>query len=111
MSPRAFEPTAWPGGEGEPLGRAAARTLAATLGAIADPTRLRILSLLAAHEPRPTTVTELVDELDLSQATVSHHLKQLLEAGLIDVTRSGNWNLYRADADAYRGLLRRLDPS
>lgn len=101
---------AWPGGEGEPLTAAAARSLAALLQPLAEPARLRILSIVAANDPRPTTVTELVDAVGLSQATVSHHLKHLLQAGFVSAERAGNWNLYRANADAYADVVQRLSP-
>lgn len=102
---------AWPGGEGTPVSAAAARSLAASLQALAEPARLRILSIVSANDPRPTTVTELVDAVGLSQATVSHHLKHLLQAGFVSAERAGNWNLYRANADAYADVVQRLSPN
>lgn len=85
-----------------------ANGLAQQLSALADPMRLRILSLMSSLEPRPVTVTELTDLLGCAQGTTSHHLKLLHESGMVQVERSGNWRLYRANADAVAELVGRL---
>lgn len=74
-----------------PLSAAAATDLARTLKAIADPARLRLLSLIAAHEGGEACVCDLVEPLGLAQPTVSHHLKVLVEAGLVTRDKRGVW--------------------
>ena len=103
--------TAWPGREGGTrLDAAAASLLAYEFQVLADPTRLRILSFAAERLPEPTTVTALVAELHLSQSTVSHHVKVLLDAGYLTVRRAGTWSLYRPVAEALASLARRIAP-
>lgn len=68
-----------------------ATALARTLKAMADPTRLRLLSLIAAHEGGEACVCDLIEPVGLSQPTVSHHLKQLTEAGLVTREKRGVW--------------------
>lgn len=68
-----------------------AQQLARTLKALADPTRLRLLSLIAAHEGGEACVCDLTEPVGLSQPTVSHHLKQLTEAGLVTREKRGVW--------------------
>ena len=68
---------------GQPLTASEATHLARTLKAIADPARLRLLSLVAAHENGEACVCDLTEPLGLSQPTVSHHLKVLVDAGLL----------------------------
>ncbi len=79
-----------------PLDLAEAQQRAARLKALADPQRLRILSLLAA-QPRqePLCVCDIEAAFDLSQPTISHHLRVLRQAGLVDLTRRGLWHYYR----------------
>lgn len=72
------------------------------LKALADPTRLELVRLLA-RQPGPTCVCDLVDRFDLSQPTISHHLKILRDAGLVTSTRRGIWSFYALDP---RGLDR-----
>ena len=71
----------------EPLSADAATDLAQTFKAIADPARLRLLSLIAAHDGGEACVCDLIEPLGLSQPTVSHHLKVLMDAGLLRQTR------------------------
>lgn len=80
-----------------------AETIAGLFKAIADPTRVRLVNLLAnAGEPR--CVCELVDELDLAQATISHHLKVLLGAGLLRREERGKWSFFSLEPEACRRL-------
>ena len=72
-----------------------AATLAAKFKAIGDPTRLRLLSLIAAHEGQEACVCDLNEPLSLSQPTVSHHLKVLVDAGLLTRSKRGTWSFYR----------------
>lgn len=76
------------------LSRTDAQHLAAVLKALADPARLRVLSLVKATNGGESCVADLVAALGLSQATVSHHLRVLTEAGLLDRQRRGNWVWY-----------------
>jgi ArsR family transcriptional regulator len=75
----------------EPLSASAATDLARTLKAIADPARLRLLSMIAAHEGGEACVCDLTEPLGLSQPTVSHHLKVLVDAGLLNRDKRGVW--------------------
>ena len=77
-----------------PLEPDAAATLAASFAALADPARLRLLSLIAA-QPGGQCACDLVEPLGKSQPTVSHHLKVLYEAGLVDREKRGTWVWYR----------------
>jgi ArsR family transcriptional regulator, arsenate/arsenite/antimonite-responsive transcriptional repressor len=74
-----------------PLSTEDAAALAVTLKAIADPARLRLLSMVAAHEGGEACVCDLTDPLGLSQPTVSHHLKVLVDAGLLTREKRGVW--------------------
>lgn len=78
----------------EPLDAAVAVELARRLKAIADPARLRLLSLVAAHDGGEACVCDLIEPLGLSQPTVSHHLKVLVEAGLLSRDKRGVWAYY-----------------
>ncbi|WP_395244559.1 ArsR/SmtB family transcription factor [Agromyces sp. MMS24-K17] len=79
----------------EPLGPADAEQLAHRIKALGDPTRLRLLSIVAASEGQEACVCDLVEPVGLSQPTVSHHLKILTEAGFLSRTRRGSWAYYR----------------
>jgi ArsR family transcriptional regulator, arsenate/arsenite/antimonite-responsive transcriptional repressor len=72
--------------------------------------RLRLLSLIGAHAGGEACVCELVDRFDLSQPTISHHLKVLREAGLIDSERRGTWVYYRALPDVLEQLAGLFSP-
>lgn len=74
-----------------PLDARTAVDLARTLKALADPARLRLLSLVAAHDGQEACVCDLTEPLGLSQPTVSHHLKVLLDAGLLTREKRGVW--------------------
>jgi ArsR family transcriptional regulator, arsenate/arsenite/antimonite-responsive transcriptional repressor len=76
-----------------------AETLAIALKAIADPTRLRLISLVAAHEEHEACVCDLVDSVGLAQPTVSHHLKVLVDAGVLTREQRGRWAYYRLVPD------------
>lgn len=72
----------------------AAETLAMRFKAIGEPTRLRLLSMIAAHEGGEACVCDLNEPLNLSQPTVSHHLKVLVEAGMLTRTKRSTWSYY-----------------
>jgi ArsR family transcriptional regulator len=78
----------------EPLGEIDAKTLAAMFKALSDPVRLRLLSLIASHEGGEACVCDLAGPFDVTQPTISHHLRVLREAGLIDCERRGTWVYY-----------------
>jgi len=88
----------------EPLAQHDAETVAPLLKALADPVRLRLMSLVASHEGGEACVCDLNDAFDLSQPTISHHLKVLHEAGLLDREKRGVWVYYRARTDALASL-------
>ncbi|WP_337059943.1 ArsR/SmtB family transcription factor [Kineococcus sp. G2] len=88
----------------EPLSAQDAATLARTLKAIADPARLRLLSLVAAHEGGEACVCDLVEPLGLSQPTVSHHLKVLVDAGLLTRDKRGVWAYYAVVPETLNAL-------
>jgi ArsR family transcriptional regulator, arsenate/arsenite/antimonite-responsive transcriptional repressor len=89
---------------GAALDEAAATRLAGLLRILADPARLRILSLLQAQSSREACVCHVTEFLGLGQPTVSHHLRVLFEAGLVQRERRGNWVYYRAVPGALDGL-------
>jgi ArsR family transcriptional regulator, arsenate/arsenite/antimonite-responsive transcriptional repressor len=78
----------------EPLGASAATGLAQVFKALGDPVRLRLVSLIGAHQGGEVCVCELTTAFDLTQPTISHHLKVLREAGIIDGERRGTWVYY-----------------
>jgi ArsR family transcriptional regulator len=79
----------------EPVGEAAAAGLAQVFRALGDPVRLRLVSLIGAHQGGEACVCDLTAAFDLTQPTISHHLKVLREAGIIDSERRGTWVYYR----------------
>jgi ArsR family transcriptional regulator len=78
-----------------PLTTDEAERLAAVLKALADPARLRLLSLIQAQPGAEACVCHLTEPLGLAQPTVSHHLKVLLQSGLVERERRGSWSFYR----------------
>jgi ArsR family transcriptional regulator, arsenate/arsenite/antimonite-responsive transcriptional repressor len=88
----------------EPLSQEDADRVAPLLKALADPGRLRLLSLVASHEGGEACVCDLNDAFALSQPTISHHLKVLHEAGLLDREKRGVWVYYRARTEAMAAL-------
>ncbi len=79
----------------EPLDEGAATEFAHAFKALCDPVRLRLLSLIASHQGGEACVCELTGAFELTGPTISHHLKVLREAGLIDGERRGTWVYYR----------------
>jgi ArsR family transcriptional regulator len=72
--------------------------LVGALKALADPTRLEIFRLISA-QTAPVCVCDIVDHFDLSQPTISHHLRVLREAGLLRASRAGTWAFYAPDRE------------
>ena len=87
-----------------PLDAAEAASLADALKVIADPTRLRLLSLIQAQPSGEACVCHLTEPLGLTQPTVSHHLKVLLNAGLVEREQRGSWAFFRVVPDQLRTL-------
>ena len=69
--------------------------LAASMKALADPARLRIISMIAAHQDGEACVCDLTEPLGLSQPTVSHHLKVLVDHGFLTRSKRGSWAYFR----------------
>jgi ArsR family transcriptional regulator, arsenate/arsenite/antimonite-responsive transcriptional repressor len=88
----------------EPLSPAQAEQVAPLLKALADPARLRLMSLVASHPGGEACVCDLADAFDLSQPTISHHLKVLHDSGLLDREKRGVWVYYRARTEALASL-------
>jgi ArsR family transcriptional regulator len=96
----------------EPLTAEQAAEVSPLLKALADPVRLRLLSLVASHADGEACVCDLNDAFDLSQPTISHHLKVLHEAGLLDRSKRGVWVYYAVNRSAIAGLTTLLgDPT
>jgi ArsR family transcriptional regulator len=94
--------------QGPPLEPEDAERVAGALKAIAEPARLRLLSLIQAQPDHEACVCHLTEPLGLSQPTVSHHLKVLLQAGLVEREQRGSWAYFRvreAPLAALRALL------
>ncbi len=92
----------------EPLAPQDAEQLAGVLKAVADPARLRLLSLIQAQPGHEACVCHLTEPLGLSQPTVSHHLKVLHQAGLVERDQRGSWAFFRVCEEplaALRDLL------
>jgi ArsR family transcriptional regulator len=92
----------------EPISASDAERLASALKVIADPARLRLLSLIQAQAEGEACVCHLTEPLGLSQPTVSHHLRVLREAGLVERERRGTWAYYRVCEEPLAALRRLL---
>jgi ArsR family transcriptional regulator, arsenate/arsenite/antimonite-responsive transcriptional repressor len=88
----------------QPLTEDQSTELAKVFKALGDPVRLRLLSLIASHAGGEACVCDLTDAFDLTGPTISHHLKVLREAGVIDGERRGTWVYYRVRPTALRTL-------
>ncbi|GIL28551.1 ArsR/SmtB family transcription factor [Actinocatenispora comari] len=80
----------------QPIAAADAADLAAAFKALGDPTRLQLVSLIASHAGGEVCVCDLTPRFAVSGPTISHHLKVLRQAGLIDCERRGTWVYYWA---------------
>lgn len=87
-----------------------AERLARVFKALGDPTRVRLLSLIAAHPEGEACICDLIDPVGLSQPTVSHHMKQLVDAGLVTREQRGRWAFYRVVAGSLEAISDALRP-
>ncbi len=88
----------------EPLSADAAVELATLLKALSDPVRLRLLSVVASRIGGEACVCDISEGIEVSQPTVSHHLKVLRQAGLLTSERRGSWVYYRVNPEALQRL-------
>ncbi|MEY3966916.1 MAG: hypothetical protein RLZ96_442 [Actinomycetota bacterium] len=87
-----------------PLAREHAESTAATLKAIADPTRLQIVAMIARGDQQEDCVCNLTGPLGLTQPTVSHHLKVLVEAEILNRERRGTWVWYSLNKERWNRI-------
>lgn len=88
----------------EPLSEPAAVEMAKTLKALADPVRLRLFSAIASHSGGEACVCDISCGIDVSQPTVSHHLKVLRDAGLLTSQRRASWVYYAVVPEALQDI-------
>ncbi len=94
----------------EPLSAEQAEQISHLLKALADPVRLRLMSLVLSHQGGEACVCDLTDAFDLSQPTISHHLRVLHEVGLLDRDKRGVWVFYRAREQALTSIAALISP-
>src|SRR5690554_7283968 len=92
----------------EPLTAVQADDLSRVLKALADPARLRLISIVAASEGQEACVCDLIEPIGLGQSTVSHHLKILMDAGFLTRSKRGTWAYYRLVPGALDSISRLL---
>jgi ArsR family transcriptional regulator, arsenate/arsenite/antimonite-responsive transcriptional repressor len=95
---------------GSLIDQTAAESLAHVFKALGDPTRVRLLSLIAAAEDGEACVCDLIEPVGLSQPTVSHHMKLLVDAGLVSREQRGKWAYYRVIDETLRTIRQALEP-
>jgi ArsR family transcriptional regulator len=95
---------------GGALGTAAAERIARIFKALGDPTRVRLLSLIAAADGGEACLCDLTGPVALSQPTVSHHMKLLVDAGVVTREQRGKWAYYRVVNDALRAIAQAITP-
>ena len=88
-----------------------AQTLARMFKALGDPTRVKLLSMIAAAEGGEACICDMTEPVGLSQPTVSHHMKLLVEAGLATRERRGRWAYYRVVPSVLESLAGALAPA
>jgi ArsR family transcriptional regulator len=93
------------------LDDAAAERLAQVFKALGDPTRVKLVSLIAATPGGEACICDLVGPVHLSQPTVSHHMRLLVDAGLITREQRGKWAYYRVVDEALRTLAQAITPA
>ncbi|WP_240746635.1 ArsR/SmtB family transcription factor [Cryptosporangium phraense] len=95
---------------GGALSEDAATALARVFKALADPTRVRLVSLIAASVDGEACICDLTEPVGLAQPTVSHHMKLLADAGLVTREQRGKWAYYRIVPEALAATARALTP-
>lgn len=95
---------------GGALKTVAAERLASMFKALADPARVKLVSLIAASDGGEACICDLTEPLGLSQPTVSHHMKMLVDAGLVGRDQRGKWAYYRVNDDVLETLAGALSP-
>ncbi|MDY0827619.1 metalloregulator ArsR/SmtB family transcription factor [Microbacterium sp. BG28] len=108
LPPDAVECCSTPAGDA--LTPAEAESIARTFKALADPTRVRLLSLIAASRDGEACICDLTEPVGLSQPTVSHHMKVLVDAGLATREQRGRWAYFRAVTDVLDSAASGLRP-
>ncbi len=93
----------------EPMARDKATDIASLLKAVADPTRLQILALIRQGENSQACTCDLTGPLNLSQPTISHHMKKLTEVGLLQAERKGTWVYYRINQKLWNQIAQLFD--
>jgi len=88
----------------QPMTIEQAEQVAPLMKALADPVRLRLMSLVASHEGGEACMCDLTDAFELSQPTITHHMKVLHEAGLVDRDKRGVWVYYRVRPQALAAI-------
>ncbi|KAA0092073.1 transcriptional regulator [Mycolicibacterium sp. P1-18] len=88
----------------------AAERLASMFKALADPARVKLVSLIAASDGGEACICDLTEPLGLSQPTVSHHMKMLVDVGLVSRDQRGRWAYYRLDDDVLAAMAAALSP-
>lgn len=96
---------------GAVIGIAEAERLARVFKALGDPTRVRLLSLIAATDGGEACACDLTGPVALSQPAVSHHMKQLADAGLVTREQRGRWAYYRVVEEALGFVAQALGPA
>lgn len=93
------------------VGMEDAQNVARVFKALSDPTRVRLLSLIAANPDGEVCLCELTEPVELTQPTVSHHMKLLVDAGLVTRDQRGRWAYYAIDMQAFAELREVLNLS
>ena len=88
----------------QPLDESSSVELARVFKALSDPVRLRLLSLIASYAGGEACVCDLTGAFDVAQSTISHHLRVLREAGLVEASRRGTWAYYRLVPETVESL-------
>lgn len=104
MSIQAPDDTCCPPTSTKALSAESARLIAPMFKALGDPVRLRLVSLIAGHPGGETCVCDISPTFDVSQPTISHHLKVLREATILESERRGTWVYYRINPIALQNL-------
>ena len=90
----------------EPMSEEQANQVAPLLKALADPVRLRLMSMVLSHQGGEACVCDLTPAFDLSQPTISHHLKVLHQSGLLNREKRGVWVYYQARPEAMEAMVK-----